>query len=389
MGGASSSSNPVESKADFDKKSEAGRPADGKQARSQAVKGKDNLRGVSIASLNMNGGLEKGHVFCNDSKAADINDWVERHKGIILLQHTGVLGNEVPHDVKKVFPNKVIRVCGDEEQPQASVAVIADEAWKVLSKVDDTTGRLLGVELSSGSVTLRVVSIYMPAGLEGVSISASHPTRALANRLAEKAANWARQAQFFFIGGDWNEVARRKDRQVGGNRKKRRPVNLEHMKMNTINGILLNPNHNLVDVHRYANGDKKVEFTRVDKRTGGSARLDMLLASRQLVAETENWECYTELGNSSDHDMLVASFDFVAHKGSETGLSTRDKAWARAGDKVRSVTKMSRSMAARFKSIVLAKCKDALEGLAQTLGWDKARAALAGGSAGEIGNVRN
>ena len=85
MGGASSSSNPVESKADFDKESEAGRPADGKQARSQAVKGKDNLRGVSIASLNMNGGLEKGHVFCNDSKAADINDWVERHKGIILL----------------------------------------------------------------------------------------------------------------------------------------------------------------------------------------------------------------------------------------------------------------------------------------------------------------
>ena len=85
MGGASSSSNPVESKADFDKKSEAGRPADGKQARSQAVKGKDNLRGVSIASLNMNGGLEKGHVFCNDSKAADINDWVERQKGIILF----------------------------------------------------------------------------------------------------------------------------------------------------------------------------------------------------------------------------------------------------------------------------------------------------------------
>ena len=213
MGGASSSSNPVESKADFDKKSEAGRPADGKQARSQAVKGKDNLRGVSIASLNMNGGLQKGHVFCNDSKAADINDWVERHKGIILLQHTGVLGNEVPHDVKKVFPNKVIRVCGDEEQPQASVAVIADEAWKVLSKVDDTTGRLLGVELSSGSVTLRFVSIYMPAGLEGVSISASHPTRALANRLAEKAVNWARQAQFSFIGGDWNEVARRKTRR--------------------------------------------------------------------------------------------------------------------------------------------------------------------------------
>ena len=115
----------------------------------------------------------------------------------------------------------------------------------------------------------------------------------------------------------------------------------------------------------------------------------MLLASRQLVAETENWECYTELGNGSDHDMLVASFDFVAHKGSETGLSTRDKAWARAGDKVRSVTKMSRSMAARFKSIVLAKCKDALEGLAQTLGWHKARAALAGGSAGEIEKVRN
>ena len=58
-------------------------------------------------------------------------------------------------------------------------------------------------------------------------------------------------------------------------------------------------------------------------------------------------------------------------------------------DKVRSVTKMSRSMAARFKSIVLAKCKDALEGLAQTLGWHKARAALAGGSAGEIEKVRN
>ena len=112
MGGASSSSNPVESKADFDKESEAGRPADGKQARSQPVKGEDNLRGVSIASLNMNGGLEKGHVLCNDSKAADINDWVQRHKGIILLQHTGVLGNEVPHDVKKVFPNKLIRVCG-------------------------------------------------------------------------------------------------------------------------------------------------------------------------------------------------------------------------------------------------------------------------------------
>ena len=109
-------------------------------------------------------------------------------------------------------------------------------------------------------------------------------------------------------------MARRKDRQVGGNRKKRRPVNLEQMKMNTINGILLNPNHNLVDVHRYANGDKKVEFTRVDKRTGGSARLDMLLASRQLVPETENWECYTELGNGSDHDMLVASFDFVAQR---------------------------------------------------------------------------
>ena len=75
--------------------------------------------------------------------------------------------------------------------------------------------------------------------------------------------------------------------------------------------------------------------------------------------------------------------------GSETGLSTREKAWASAGDKVRSVTKMSRSMAARFKSIVLAKCKDALEGLAQTLGWHKARAALAGGSAGEIEKVRN
>ena len=46
-------------------------------------------------------------------------------------------------------------------------------------------------------------------------------------------------------------------------------------------------------------------------------------------------------------------------------------------------------MAARLKSIVLAKCKDALEGLAQTLGWHKARAALAGGSAGEIEKVRN
>ena len=46
-------------------------------------------------------------------------------------------------------------------------------------------------------------------------------------------------------------------------------------------------------------------------------------------------------------------------------------------------------MAARFKSIVLAKCKDALEGLAQTFGWDKARAALAGGSAGEIEKIRN
>ncbi len=318
---------------------------------------------IHIASWNMNGGLVRDYA-SKHPKAEGIKDWINASEGIVLLQHTGVPGSEVPYEVKQTFKGMMIRLAGSEDQLQASVAVIAHEKWEALSKMDDNTGRVLGVELRAGEFIMRVVSIYMPAALESSSLAPTNPTRALANELAAKAICWAKEAEYFVIGGDWNEVCRREDRIAGGIRKNQSGVAREYLRPNTVNTLLTN-NSRLVDVHRYVKGSGE-GFTRHGAAHGGASRIDMLFASRELTTVGYEWDCHTVSGGESDHEMLVASFRLpfdVAEREELLGEAPREKDW------IPSVTKMTASQLNSFRTTVIGRCSKELK-QAGHLAWD-------------------
>ena len=184
-----------------------------------------------------------------------------RRHVVLLLQHTNIVGEDVPGDVQQAFGD---HVWGATDEPVSSVAVVAHRRWKVKQKFCHPSGRVLGVELAAGESVLRVVSVYCPTNLDYTSTYPVDRRRKAANEMVDAAVRWATQAEVCFIGGDFNESAVVNDRRMGGEAP---PLRAERLARNTINSVVLHPGTGLADVHAFVNGSTRA-FTRSDYRGG-------------------------------------------------------------------------------------------------------------------------
>src|ERR1700744_5580806 len=74
-----------------------------------------------IATHNVNGNLHGRRGDMELSKANYYADWIEDTGGILLLQHTNVVGDQVPGDVQRAFGDHSVRVWGAVDDPTSSV----------------------------------------------------------------------------------------------------------------------------------------------------------------------------------------------------------------------------------------------------------------------------
>jgi hypothetical protein len=110
----------------------------------------DVFEKLYIATHNVNGNLHGRRGETELSKANYYADWIEETRGVLLLQHTNIVGEDVPGDVQQAFDDHVVRVWGATDEPTSSVAVVAHRRWKVKQKFCHPSGRVLGVELAAG-----------------------------------------------------------------------------------------------------------------------------------------------------------------------------------------------------------------------------------------------
>src|SRR3954471_10906282 len=98
----------------------------------------DVFKKLYVATHNVNGNLHGRRDETEQSKANYYADWIEETLGVLLLQHTNIVGEDVPGDVH-------VRVWGATDDPTSSVAVVAHRRWKVNQKFYHPSGRVLGV----------------------------------------------------------------------------------------------------------------------------------------------------------------------------------------------------------------------------------------------------
>jgi hypothetical protein len=264
--------------------------------------------GIVVHSQNLRGSLKRSI----DNVLTTIND-PDCECTAFLLQDLGTTGPEGPSALRNYLGEHKILVNSATSNKSRTVGIIIHKSWKIMKIFKDDTGSLIGAEITKGSLSILVVSAYLPTSLDNYGApdawnSESQKTTNLiqkeAHAIYSTLLEWTHNNPTWIIGGDLNETREDLDR-VRTRKFKARPYKFINNFLEESGGIDVwrqlfphLPGFTYCRKSKVNNALKQNEEKMKKGRTGKNgdsfSRLDYFLASKHLQTKARmslgNWE---------------------------------------------------------------------------------------------------
>ena len=239
----------------------------------------------------------------------ELNKFIgERPLNIACLQDIGNIGPEGPCSWKQHANTSRIFTNYSTTNKSRNVAILVGEEWDVVRVEKDNGGGLLAVTLHHELITIKVISAYLPPGLDTYGLPDSRPTEdtqmAIRQREAmdsyQTLAEWTQDTPNWVLLGDLNETRDEKLDRTSLSDK----LNNTAKRRKFIDSFLTSTG--ALDMWRTIHPNTPNGHTRTNPSSRSTARLDYVIISPAFYTN-QDWQKEMWLGGQdphSDHQTL-------------------------------------------------------------------------------------